>query len=442
MSTSDIINDIKAKESVPQYWDFKENDKREHVHSMIRYPAVMVPNMQGEIFDIILKNDDSISNVLDPFMGSGTILVEGLLRGLDVYGIDINPLSYLAVAVKLYKYNNQKLKEKAISLITQIKDSKIRCKNYDFDNIDKWYTKDVIKQLSKIRFCILKETDLKYRQFFWLTFAEITKQADNSRTSTFKLHIKEKEIIDNWHYNCIDAFSDKLFENINAVEEFANKTRTNHINKKISIKYGDSLKILSDRRIIRDNSIDLIITSPPYGDNATTITYGQFSVLSLKWIPISDINNDLDEESIKTLSKIDSDSLGGHKYTDNSIVSSTVFKYSESFSNVYKELCKDNKKDKARKVASFFIDIERIIILLHRVVKPNKYMVFTVGNRHVNKKEVPFDEILSSIAENYGFKVIYDFRRNIIKNKNYTDSKAQNYKTIKKETIIVLQKKS
>ncbi|MBO6244482.1 MAG: hypothetical protein J6O41_08015 [Clostridia bacterium] len=162
----------------------------------------------------------------------------------------------------------------------------------------------------------------------------------------------------------------------------------------------------------------------------------------MKWIPISDINNDLDEESIKTLSKIDSDSLGGHKYTDNSIVSSTVFKYSESFSNVYKELCKDNKKDKARKVASFFIDIERIIILLHRVVKPNKYMVFTVGNRHVNKKEVPFDEILSSIAENYGFKVIYDFRRNIIKNKNYTDSKAQNYKTIKKETIIVLQKKS
>lgn len=68
-------------------------------------------------------------------------------------------------------------------------------------------------------------------------------------------------------------------------------------------------------------------------------------------------------------------------------------------------------------------------------------MVFTVVNRHVNKKEVPFDEILSSIAENYGFKVVYDFRRNILKNKNYTDSKAQNYKTIKKETIIVLQKK-
>lgn len=69
-------------------------------------------------------------------------------------------------------------------------------------------------------------------------------------------------------------------------------------------------------------------------------------------------------------------------------------------------------------------------------------MVFTVGNRHVNKLEVPFDEILETIAEHYGFDVVYDFRRNILKNKNYSDTKAQNFKTIKKETILVLQKRS
>lgn len=441
MSTSDIIKDIKAKDKTPQYWDFKENDKREHVHSMIKYPAVMVPNMQGEIFDIILKNDNNISNVLDPFMGSGTILVEGLLRGLDVHGIDINPLSYLAVSVKLNKYNIRKLKEKSDSLLSRIKDSKIQCENYSFDNINKWYTPNVVKQLSKIRFCILQENELKYRQFFWVTFAEIAKQADNSRTSTFKLHIKEKSIIENWQFDCNDAFNVKLSENINAIQEFSNIINTSNNKVKTSIKYGDSLKVLSDRRIIKDDSIDLIITSPPYGDNATTISYGQFSILPLKWIPICDISKDLNKKTVQSLSKIDSDSLGGHKYTVNSIVSSNLFNYSRSFSNLYNQLCKDNRIDKAIKVASFFIDLEKIILLLHRVIKPKKYMVFTVGNRHVNKKEVPFDEILSSIAENYGFKVVYDFRRNILKNKNYTDSKAQNYKTIKKETIIVLQKK-
>ncbi len=440
MSVNDIVNDIKAKEKIPEYWDFKENDKREHVHSMIKYPAVMVPNMQGEIFDIILKNNPDISNVLDPFMGSGTILVEGLIRGLDVFGIDINPLSYLAVQVKLNNYNTKKLKAKSSALLSKIDSSDIQCDDFYFDNINKWYTFDVIEQLSRIRYFILEEIDLKYRQFFWLTFAEIAKQADNSRTSTFKLHIKEKDTIENWNYNCIEHFRYKLFENVNAIEDFSKSAETGKNKGKVSIKYGDSLKILSDKRIFRENSIDLIITSPPYGDNATTITYGQFSVLPLKWIPINDIHKKINDQTIRTLTKIDSDSLGGHKYTVNSIINSNIFMYSKSFSDFYNQLCNEMKTDKARKVASFFMDIEKIIFLLHRIIKPNKFMVFTVGNRHVNKKEVPFDEILSSIAEHYGFKVIYDFRRNILKNKNYTDSKSQNYKTIKKETVIVLQK--
>ena len=38
-------------------------------------------------------------------MGSGTILVEGLLRGLNVQGVDINPLSYLSTVVKTEKYS-------------------------------------------------------------------------------------------------------------------------------------------------------------------------------------------------------------------------------------------------------------------------------------------------------------------------------------------------
>ena len=181
---------------------------------------------------------------------------------------------------------------------------------------------------------------------------------------------------------------------------------------------------------------------PPYGDNATTITYGQFSVLPLKWIPLSDIHDNIKGDVIETLSKIDSDSLGGHNYTVSKIVSSKLYEYSQNFAQLYNKLVNEMQIEKARKVASFFLDFENIIKLLHNVVKENKYMVFTVGNRHVHKLEVPFDEILASIASHYGFEVIYDFRRNILKNKIYTDTKAQNFKTIKKETVVVLRKKA
>ncbi len=56
---------------------------------------------------------------------------------------------------------------------------------------------------------------------------------------------------------------------------------------------------------------DLLISSPPYGDNATTVTYGQFSYLPLQWIDLDDINESVDKELLNLQNKIDSSSLGG-----------------------------------------------------------------------------------------------------------------------------------
>lgn len=437
MSIERIVGEIKEKTENKEYWDFKGKDTRDHVHSMLKYPAVMVPNMQGEIFDILLKNDTTIKNVLDPFMGSGTILVEGMMRGLDVCGIDINPLAYLLVCVKTQYYSLSTLQKKSKDLIERISKDNNNARFF-FDGIEKWYNSSVIIQLSKIRRNILKESDIKYRRLFWVTFAEIAKQADNSRTSTFKLHIKEQEDIAAWNYECIEKFRFKLLENITAIKDFSDL-----IGKRpcVSIKYGDSLRLLSDRRIFKHSSYDLVITSPPYGDNATTITYGQYSVLPLRWIPLSDIECRISPETINTLTKIDNDSLGGHRYKVSEIVNSELYKYSLTFKKLYNHLTNEMQIEKARKVSSFMLDIEKVVSSLSQIVRNNKYMVFTVGNRHVNKEEVPFDEILSEISAHYGFEVLYDFKRNILKSKNYSDTKAQNFKTIQKETVIVLKKK-
>lgn len=437
MSVEKIVGEIKEKTKNKEYWDFKGKDTRDHVHSMLKYPAVMVPNMQGEIFDIILKYDKAIKNVLDPFMGSGTILVEGMIRGLDVCGIDINPLSYLLVMVKTYRYSFGLLQKKAKDLINRIsKDSSVN--RYVFDGIDKWYNDSIIIQLSRIRRCIIQEPNIHYRRLFWVTFAEIAKQADNSRTSTFKLHIKEQQDIDNWEFNCIDKFRFKLLENVTALKDFADLIKKR---PRSSIKYGDSMALLRDRRVFKCSSYDLVITSPPYGDNATTITYGQYSVLPLRWIPLQDISAKIPSDTINSLTRIDNDSLGGHRYSVSEIVNSKLYEYSATFNRLYNHLTDEMQAEKARKVSSFMLDIENVVSSLSEIVRNDKYMVLTVGNRQVNKEEVPFDEIISEISEHYKFDVLYDFKRNILKSKNYSDTKAQNFKTIQKETIIVLKKR-
>ena len=72
-----------------EYWDFSyyRND-----NPLVRYPATMVAPMQACIIKEVILADSTIRNVLDPFSGSGTVLIEGQKLGLDVIGYDINPL--------------------------------------------------------------------------------------------------------------------------------------------------------------------------------------------------------------------------------------------------------------------------------------------------------------------------------------------------------------
>jgi site-specific DNA-methyltransferase (cytosine-N4-specific) len=308
---------------------------------------------------------------------------------------------------------------------------------YKFDGINKWYVDDAIRDLSILRSCIIREPDVKYRRFFWVTFAEIAKQADNARTSTFKLHIKLETTIQETEYDCMQSFKEKLSSNINAVLEFK-ALRHGETDR---LYYGDSKKLLQDKRRFAENSVDLVITSPPYGDNTTTITYGQYSVLPLRWIPLGDIHESISADVVANLSRIDRDSLGGVNYQLDLLNQSGILEASPQLKEFVEMLLGEKMIEKARKVASFILDFSEVLRNLCHVVKPGKLLVFTVGNRQVNKTEFPLHLVLRDLAELYGMDMLYDFRRNIIKNKNYVDTSVQGFKTINKETIMILQRR-
>src|SRR4051812_49221481 len=67
----------------PTYWSFAGNDKRRNGHALFSYPAMMVPQLQGALLDDLISVDPSIQRVYDPFAGSGTVLVESMVRGLE-----------------------------------------------------------------------------------------------------------------------------------------------------------------------------------------------------------------------------------------------------------------------------------------------------------------------------------------------------------------------
>lgn len=62
------------------YWDFREDDTKEYTHGLHNYPAMMVCPISRNIIRL-MKEIQPVHALLDPFAGSGTVLVEGMVNG-------------------------------------------------------------------------------------------------------------------------------------------------------------------------------------------------------------------------------------------------------------------------------------------------------------------------------------------------------------------------
>lgn len=401
------------------FWDFS-GVKKEGIHKIGKYPATMVAPMQYELLSLLVSNNKKFQTLLDPFMGSGTSLIEGYNLNLKVFGIDINPYAVLLGEVKTHRYYEDDLFEMNERVTKKLLSSNFVYDIHEFPNIDKWFREDIKESLSKIRKIIIEEENKWIRKFLWICLSEVIYTHSNDRTSTFKLHVKTDEDIATIKNNCIETFG-KIMDKNQRLLITANTPD-------ITIFSGDSTNVL---RKIDDNSIDIICTSPPYGDNSTTVTYGQASILFLKWIVFEDL---LCEESLlSNYSKIDRESLGG-KSNDN------------EFPNIESALEYINRlsEDKKGKVIKFISDYYSVIKQLVRVLSVGGYMLFTVGNRRVDDIIQPLDKITKEIFLQLGLKEEKIFTRNILSKK--MPPKVSNVKnkgsvnSMNKETILIFKK--
>lgn len=402
------------------YWDFKGITKS-GIHNIGKYPATMVPDMQYQLLSVISKhiNNKNIT-LLDPFCGSGTTLVIAQELGINSVGIDINPYATLLSFVKTHKYNRTDVCD-AISTIKINLEKESKFSIYDFYNIKKWFRDDIINSLSQIRHCILLEKSQDIRKFFWICLSEVIFKFSNDRTSTFKLHALPKEKIDLIEDKCIEYFIKIINDNSKHLN-YSNTTSSNII-------YGDSSSIINNKL---KGEFDIICTSPPYGDNPTTVTYGQASILFLKWIDSKDLY--CSQELLEKYTTIDKISVGGEK---RKIINTKDIKSLKDF------LDKISLKKQA-KVINFFEDYYISLKCMKKCLSKSGYLIMTVGNRSVDTVRQPLDNITIEIACKMGLQVVSKFNRNILYKKTpLTLSMTENEKVVKsisEETILIFTK--
>lgn len=403
-------------------WDFRGEKTKSYTHGMHTYPAMFIPQVARRLLEKYSQKGDTICDI---FCGSGTALIESRLLGRNAYGIDLNPLAIFLAKVKTTEINPKLLSKEYFLLlkrIEKIKDSQIKKPN--FKNIDFWFKDEVVIKLAKLKKAILEIKNEKIKNFFMISFSETVRLSSNTKSGEFKLVRIRPDKLAKHSPDVLGIFRKKTEFNIKQMEEFYNdidnKTKT-------KIIYGDS----SQNNGIKPDSIDCVITSPPYGDSRTTVAYGQFSRLSAQWIDIF--------ENPDKASGVDNELLGGRATKD----------LAHNLKSTYLEqsLLKIAKadKDRARDVLSFYIGLEKCLKQAHTILKPNKYFCLVIGNRLVKQVRIPTDFIIAELGENLGFTCEDILVRNIPGKRMPIKTSPTNIvgeleDTMTRESIVILRK--
>jgi len=403
-------------------WDFRGEKTKPYTHGMHTYPAMFIPQVAHRLIESYSKKGDTICDI---FCGSGTALIESRLLGRNSYGIDLNPLAIFLAKVKTTEIDPKLLSNDYFALLQRIEKIKEdQIKKPIFKNIDFWFKEEAIIKLAKIKKAIKGIKNEKIRNFFMVSFSETARLSSNTKSGEFKLVRIHKDKLDKYNPDVVGIFRKKTEFNIKQMEEYFNNVDKNTWTK---IVFGDS----SQNNGIKDNSIDCIITSPPYGDSRTTVAYGQFSRLSAQWI---DIFNDPNKAS-----GVDNELLGGR----------AVKELSHTLKSTYldQSLSKISKIDinRAKDVLSFYIGLEKCLKHAYKILKPNKYFCLVIGNRLVKQVRIPTDFIIAELGENIGFSCEDIIVRNIQGKRMPIKTSPTNIvgeleETMTRESIVILRK--
>ena len=311
-------------------------------HWIYPYKGKFHPQMIRALLNIIgLKEGDT---VFDPFSGSGTTALEAQLLGINFIGIDISPLCVIQGRVKTESIY-------VLDEILKIKDEVISKLLPNLFNTETNYYR-LIEDIA---------SDERVRNFYKM--ARLLAVSDNSRRKR--------------------DFRTSFIKNLNLM--IASLKDFIEIRERLNLKLGDIKTEIGDSRNVKlsDNSIDGIITSPPY---SIALDYVQNDAHSLKdlGLDVTEMRND----------------FIGVRGTGRS------------------------------KVELYNADMKKSYSEMHRVLKPNKYAVIVIGNATYQGKEVKTVEFTINYMEGLGFKLVKNINKIIF----------GLYNVMKKENILVFKK--
>ncbi|MBU3958196.1 MAG: hypothetical protein KKB25_03915, partial [Nanoarchaeota archaeon] len=408
----------------------------------------MIRSFLVAALETLPKQKDKDIVLLDPFVGSGTALVEASFIGLNSLGIDIDPLSCAISNAKISLMNidisafkNEILEFKRI--IKMFESAKNICEDYSFppwiskkfDTQKKSskhnYTIELRKkyehEISTVRQAIDKINSKQLKQIFEISLSDAISRKFNIRmmgtgVGRFSLEIRDTPLL-------------RIIEtNLNNVLRAASVCSV--LKKTYGIKLASS-KVINDTAIkmpLKDNVVSVILTSPPY----LPASSGREDYLISKSISITA----LDLMSPEQIQEGESKSVGSMRTNGNGDFSMLPTEVQE----LYSWLKADNLRAiKAEPTAAYYQSLLKALKESYRVLSKQGTAIYVIGKESVfynfsTRKvlyRVACDDIFEKIAKSCGFTV--EAKVNVELDKRNTNARPRSLDSYY-ETVFVLRK--
>jgi DNA modification methylase len=375
-------------------------------HGYHRYPAKFIPQLARRCIEEYTKKEDI---VCDPFMGCGTTLVEALVSGRKAVGVDINPVAWLITKAKSTPIEPTKLENEVNKLLGDL-ELYITSKNKrqktlsnieinpiipNNERINYWFPhEDIREELGIVLGRINQIKNKEIRTFCLCAFSQILK---NSSIWLMK-SIKPTRDLKKKPTRPLPAFKRHIKQMLRGNEELYNtipETIKNNLDKFLIAKKEDARRLPCD-----DDSVSLIVTSPPY---VTSYEYADLHQLTALWLGYAKDVTEFREGFIGSIHKKESVHDG---------IKSKLAKQE------IEELSKKSKRE-AEAVRDYFFEMQQCFEEMYRVLKPNGKACIVIGDTELKKVPILNAEVFVEIMLNLGFRIHKIVKRRIPSKKKY-----------------------
>ena len=383
---------------------FGEVDIPNLTHSLIRYPAKFHPPVAHAL---VTSFSDPGHLILDPFCGSGTLLVAAVAAERNAIGSDIDPIAVVASKAKTHRWrpghlasswrvidarlqqhrrtDDEYVERQFADLSVCEYEHSVRDQNLwvpAIPNLFHWFRRYVIVDLANILRTIdgsdIPET---HRLFFKLMLASIVRKSSNADpvpvsglevTSHMRKLEKKGRKIDPFSY-----YTKSVRAGLKAAREFYETVP----------KTSSSTVLCADARCLADrirqhDQVDRVITSPPY-QNA--VDYYRRHQLEMYWLGLCRSHAD----RLQLLHNY----IGRPQVRKDSVPPDAVGGLGDLSRDWYDAMHADTPA-RARAFLHYMASTRLVFEQLERLLRTGGYLVLVIGNSQWDGKTVPTCQLM------------------------------------------------